>query len=964
MSSRRSLCQGVATWIILSVVATPAFAQSPEASPAPNDESPQAESQAGDNDQGAIVITGSRVARDGFDAPTPTTVLSADELQARGTTQIGAFLTEVPAFRASTSPQSNPQSSRGAGQYFADLRGLGNVRTLVLVDGRRFTPSSPEGQVDLNMIPTVLVDRIDVVTGGASAQWGSDAVAGVVNIILNTRLDGFRSDFSFGITTYGDNEEYRASLAYGSDFADGRGHFVVGGEHVTSDGVDSHFERPFGRDQQEQVSYSGVRPADAPSRFYASGVRPINMTRGGLIIGPNTGPGQALRGIQFGAGSTSQPFTYGTAVGTSAINFTGGEPGFSIRSGHYLIMPVERTNGLFHVNYELSDAIRLFGEVNYGRSGSDYTTAFPRDSAPGNVTIQRDNAYLPDNVRTIMLNNNITSFSLGREYRDFGPIDTSNFNTTVRAVLGGSGSLGGGWTWDAYYAYGRNEFRSIQENMKINQNLRFAVDAVRDLSGNIVCRDAAARAAGCVPINLFGEGSPSAAALNYVTGTAIYEVESVQQVAAANIQGEPFSTWAGPVSIAAGVEHRNERSEALSDQLSQGDAFAYGNPKAYEGSYTVNEGYFEAVVPLARDLPFARRLDLNGAVRYADYSTSGGVWTWKLGGTWEVTDFLTLRATRSRDIRAPNNSDLFAELNQIATLRNPFTGASGQVRVQLGGNPDLRPEKADTLTAGVVVSPTFIPGLRLSVDYWDIDISDAISSYNSQTVLDNCANEVNGGGAGFFCSFVDRTGNNVDEVRAPLLNIAGFRARGIDFEASYRFNLGGGTMNARLFGTYTKDLIFDDGLGVARTYNGAGVLQNVGSVIDRAGQVGGANSGFNTGATNAPSWVVNASLSYRLANWTATVQGRYVDGGLIDAALVGPDDEDYNPASPISIGDNTVSGRFYTNVALNYRVNAQVEVYGVVDNLFNVQPPFPYTALVGLYDKAGRTFRLGARLQF
>jgi outer membrane receptor protein involved in Fe transport len=962
MSSRLSLCQGVATWIILSAVASPAFAQPQTDGAAPAADPAQTAADA--EDQGAIVITGSRVARDGFDAPTPTTVLSADELQARGTTQIGAFLNEVPAFRASTSPQTNPQSSRGAGQYFADLRGLGNVRTLVLVDGRRFTPSSPEGQVDLNMIPTVLVDRIDVVTGGASAQWGSDAVAGVVNIILNTRLDGFRSDFSFGITTYGDNEEYRASLAYGSDFAGGRGHFVVGGEHVTSAGVDSHLERAFGRDQQEQVSYSGTRPADAPSRFYASGVRPINMTHGGLIIGPNTGPGQALRGIQFGPGSVSQPFNYGTAVGTSAINFTGGEPGFSIRSGHYLILPVERTTGLFHVNYEVSDAIRLFGEVNYGRSGSEYTTAYPRDTAPGAIVIQRDNAYLPDNVRQIMLANNITSFSLGREYRDFGPIETRNFNTTVRALLGGSGSLGGGWTWNAHYAYGRNEFRSTQANLKLIPNLRFAADAIRDGTGNIVCRDAAARAAGCVPINLFGEGSPNAAAIDYVTGTAIYTVDSTQQVAAANIQGEPFSTWAGPVSIAAGVEHRNERSEALSDPLSQADTFQYGNPKAYEGSYTVNEGYFEAVVPLARDLPFARRLDLNGAVRYADYSTSGGVWTWKIGGTWEVSDFLTLRATRSRDIRAPNNSDLFAELNQIATLRNPFTGASGQIRVQLGGNPDLRPEEADTLTLGVVLSPTFIPGLRLSVDYWDIKIDGAISSYNSQTVLDNCAAEVNAGAAGFFCGFVDRTGTNVDEVRAPLLNVAGFRARGVDFEASYRFNLGGGTMNARLFGTYTKDLIFDDGLGVARTYNGAGVLQNVGSVIDRAGQVGGANSGFNTGATNAPSWVVNASLSYRLDDWTATVQGRYVGGGLIDAALVGPDDPDYNPASPISIGDNTVPGRFYTSVALNYRVTDQVEIYGVVDNLTNEQPPFPYTALVGLYDKAGRTFRLGARLQF
>ncbi|MDQ8757439.1 TonB-dependent receptor [Sphingosinicella sp. LHD-64] len=953
MPNRRCLCRTAAAWVLAAASATPLLAQPPASGVAANAVPPQAE-------PGTIVITGSRVVRDGFDAPTPTTVLSAAELQARGTAQIGEFLNEVPAFRASASPQANPSAPRNAGQYFADLRGLGNVRTLVLVNGRRFTPSSPEGQVDLNMIPSVLVERIDVVTGGASAQWGSDAVAGVVNILLDTRLGGFRSDVSFAITTYGDNEEYRASLAYGSDFAGGHGHFVVGGEYVTSAGVANHYVRPFGRDQQELVSYPGTRPAGAPSRFYASGVTPITMTRGGLIIGPNTGLGQPLRGIQFGPGGVTQPFNYGTAVGTSAIDFTGGEPGFSIRSGHPLVRPVERAIALVHADYEVSDALRLFGELNYGRSGSDSTTPYPRDPAPGGIVIQRDNPFLPASVGAIMDANNIASFSLGREYRDFGPVRSRSFNTTVRALLGGAGALGGGWTWDAYYAYGRNEFRSTLANLKVNRNLRFAADAVRDGSGATVCRDAA----GCVPINLFGEGSPGAAAIDYVTATAIYDVDSTQQVAAANLQGEPVSTWAGPVSLAAGAEWRSERSVALSDPLSQADAFAYGNPKAFRGAYEVVEGYAEAVVPLARDLPFARRLDLNGAVRYADYSTSGGVWTWKLGGTWEVTDFLTLRATRSRDIRAPNNSDLYAETTAFFTLRNPLTGVSSQVSTRSGGNPQLRPEAADTLTLGLVLSPPVLPGLRLSVDYWDIRIDGAISSYDAQTVLDSCGAEIGVGRPGFFCGFVSLAGTTVTEVRTPLLNIAGFRARGVDFEASYRFDLAGGTMNARLFGTYTRNLIFDDGLGNARRYNAAGVIQSVGSIVERAGSVGGFTGGVNNGATNAPTWMLNASLSYRRDNWSAMVQGRYVGGGLIDPTLVGPDDPDYDPASPISIGDNTVPGRFYTSVAVTYRPSRQVELYGVVDNLTNAGPPFPYNALVGLYDKLGRNFRIGARLQF
>jgi len=236
---------------------------------------------------------------------------------------------------------------------------------LVLVDGRRFVPSSPEGQVDLNLIPSVMVSRVDVVTGGASAQWGSDAVTGVVNVILNNRLDGFKADFSYGESTYGDNQEVRASIAAGTGFAKGRGHLVVGGEYVKGDGVDSHYDRPFGRDLQEQVSHPGVRLAGQPSRFFARGVQPLIFTDGGVIIGTNTGVGQALRGIQFGPGGTVLPFAYGDAVGTSAINFSGGQPGLSIRSGHTLSLPVERSIAMFHADFDLNDSIRLFAEASF-----------------------------------------------------------------------------------------------------------------------------------------------------------------------------------------------------------------------------------------------------------------------------------------------------------------------------------------------------------------------------------------------------------------------------------------------------------------------------------------------------------------------------------------------------------------------------------------------------------------------
>lgn len=956
---RRRLC--LASSAIVAVLAPPTFVWSQDS-----------QSGAPVTSVDEVVVTASRIARSGFDAPTPTKVLDSESIQQRGLTNVGDFLIEVPAFRPSQTSQTNPQNSQGAGQNYADLRSLGNIRTLTLVDGRRHVPSSATGQVDLNLIPTVLVDRVDVVTGGASAAWGSDAVSGVVNVVLNRRLEGLRGETSFGITDHGDNEERQFALAFGTPFANGRGHMVMGGEYASSDGVESYADRAWGRLQGELVSYTGARPAGEPSRFYAEGVQALNMAYGGVIIGPTAGPGGPLRGIQFGPGGTVMPFEYGQQIGVSAINFSGGNAGLYARDGHQLIMPVERQTAMAHVDYELTPNVSAFVSLGYGRSGANFNTPPVRDTAVTAIVIQRDNAFLPDEVAAIMDANAITSFAMGRAHNDFGAVRAENINTTERFVAGLEGSLQGSWRWDAYFQHGRNTFDSQISNLRINQNFRYAYDAIDDGAGNIVCRNPTARAAGCVPLNLFGAGSPSDAAIDYVTGTQFYQVVTEQTVAAANMQGEPFSTWAGPVSVAFGAEYREESATATSDEIAQNSGFAYGNPKPFAGSYDAREAYLETVVPLLSDAPLARSLEFNGAIRYTDYSTSGGVTTWKLGLTWEPHEDLRLRTTRSRDIRAPNNSELFAVTSNNNTLRNPFSGATTQMSVISQSSPTLQPEESDTLTVGFVYSPSFLPGFRMSVDYYDIEIDGAIGGYSPQLLLDNCANEIAGGGAGFFCGFIDRTGTGagtvIDAVRVELLNIASLSTSGVDFEASYRMPVGSGNLTARLFGNYTDSLISDDGLGNPRTYDANGVIQNVGSVVDRAGQVGGFQSGANIGATNAPHWTVSGSLSYDQGPFTAMVMGRWVDGGTIDNTLVGPDSPDYDPASPISIANNRIDGRFYTNLSASYRLrddgDSQLQLYGVVNNLFDVEPPFPATAISGLYDRVGRSFRVGLRFTY
>ena len=990
MGSNWTRWLGTSAFIAIAVASSPAEAQStpgsvqqsatpPAAAATPQDEPPVNERAAERSEDRAvqdIIVTGTRVGMSGFTAPTPTKVLGAEQLTERGLSNVGDFLNEIPAFRPTQTPQSNTQNSRNSGQNFADLRALGSIRTLTLVNGRRFVPSSATGQVDLNLIPTSLISRIDVVTGGASAAYGSDAVAGVVNVILDNKLEGFKSDMSYGISQEGDADEKRLALAFGTPFADGRGHVVFGGEYVDSDGVHSFSDRAWGRRQSELVSYVGARPVGAPSRFYADGVQALNYAFGGVILGNNADTNSAngadvLRGIQFGPGGTVVPFPYGTAIGTSAINYTGGDPGLYARNGHQLVIPVSRRVAMASFDYELTDNLTLFAEGNYGRSSAQLRSPPVRDSTATGAVITRANAFLPAQIATIMDANGITSFGLGRQYDDFGEVRATSENKTERIVAGVKGRLGGSWSYDAYFQYGRNAYDLTIKGLRIEQNFKYALDSIL-LNGQAVCRDTTARALGCVPINIFGAGSPSQAAIKYVTGTAFYHVVTDQQVAAANLQGEPFSTWAGPVAIAVGAEYRKETADALADPISNVGGFNYTNARAFAGSYTVKEAYGEVTVPLARDVALLHKLDLNGALRVTDYSTTGGVTTWKVGATWEPVDGILVRASRSRDIRAPNNSDLFAVSTAFATLINPFTGSTGQITVISEPSPTLSPEKADTTTAGIVLSPGFLPGLNISVDYYNIKIDGAISTFAPQQLLDGCFAEISSGAAGYNCSFVNRTGTGnataINSVSTQLLNIAQLKTSGIDFDVSYRFPLGEGRITTRLSGNYTAHLISDDGQGVPRSYNTAGVITTVGSVVDRAGQLGGFTSAVNVGATAIPRWSLNGQVTYAIGGLTTTVAGRFFSNGTLDNTLVGPGDKDYDAASPISIGSNRVKGAFYLNLSAAYDIinsgKRKVQIYGLVNNVLNRDPSFPATGVSGLYDRIGRFFKLGVRTEF
>lgn len=707
----------------------------------------------------------------------------------------------------------------------------------------------------------------------------------------------------------------------GTGFANGRGHVVAAGEYYENGGVGDIFTRDWGRRDTQIVANPSPATNGQPRFIISDNVRLSTMTPGGIIT---SGP---LRGTVFGPGGTTSQYSYGTLAG-SLFMIGGGIPNQGLANGVLLVPRLQRAGAFVHADYDVSDAVTAFAEGSYGVNEAT------------SITIRTDSPYLPDSVRARAAALGQTSFSFGRISDDIGQIVVNVRNENLRLATGVKGKFGSGWSWDAYYQFGQNDYDQRQAGARINGNFTLAADAVRNAAGQIVCRSTlTAPGNGCVPINLFGQGSPSAAAIDYVTGDAVTRTLYTQHVAALNLRGEPVSTWAGPVSFATGVEYRREKQDTTSDAISQIDGFNQQNPKPLNGSFNVAEAYVETVVPLARDTGWAKNLDLNAAARYAHYSTVGGVVTWKAGVTWSVNDWLLLRGTRSRDIRAPNIFELNAAPTPTLTnINDPFTNTQVAVRQFLSGNTDLREEVANTWSGGVVLKPTFLRGFQLSVDYYRIDIRDAITSVQDNGTVSICAAT----GDPFFCGNIIRNpAGTITRVSSPYVNLGNLRTEGIDVETQYRMPLGAGDLTLRGVGTYTLHAISAFGQGA----------------IDRAGEVGTNNSTVNP----MPRFRGTLTGNYAQGGFNGTVQLNYIAKGSYDATYV----------DGVDINDNSVPSRLYTLVTLSQTVKAgdtSFQLFGTVSNLFDVAPPrVPSTTFFlptnpAFYDTVGRNFRFGVRV--
>jgi outer membrane receptor protein involved in Fe transport len=963
----------------------------------------------------AIIVTGSRIRSDGMQAPVPVTVVGAEELEALSPGALITGVSQLPQFYGNQTPNSGNFFVR-SGYGSLNLRGLGVNRTLTLLNGRRVPSTSAFGGVDINLFPEAMIASVETTTGGASAAYGTDAVAGVVNFIIDTDYTGLELSAQGGITDRGDGENYELSAAYGTSFADGRGHFLASAEYYDQRGIFNYEDR----DWYQAWGTFGSGTSDDPY-YFAPGVVSANASFDGTIFAPGT----PINGLQFDRSGNVSPFVPGSTlqgvIGTPPARTNGGsgdDLGGEVTS---LYPDLDRYSVFTYADFEVTDQFKVFGQYLHGRTHVwQYNT--PRASfggTPTALTIFQDNAFLPDSLRQTMIDDDIESFTLRRmgSIEDIGTMYIDDTTTQHIGVAGfewdidTGGGLLDGWQVDGFYQFGHSKRDWRQFGLRVDR-IFAAVDAVDDGTGNIVCRVSLFGDAfpGCQPINLFGRGNASGAAIDYVTGfepgqqisTPLYFADSgfslgqtydyetreekvglttfKQHFAEISASGNLFEGWAGPIAAALGGSYRKDSiRQVVQDVTNPPSDHDNGHPVLCNdeapglrgvsppdcantvgvqyskvsnilGSADVWEAFGELLVPLVDTDGFSAVASAAG--RWADYSGSGTIWAYKGGLELGIAHTVRLRGTYSRDVRAANLSERFDKTGGAATIDDPRTPAVEAITVTRfsGGNPNVRPEKADTYTAGVVFQPQFIPGLSASVDWYDIKIDGAISQVGNQQVLDRCFLE----NAQEFCDLVtlDPDGNII-LVGDVFVNVARARVSGIDAEVSYNtpVTLFGGdeSLSARAFGSWLLERSETNSSGIK---------------TDFAGQTGAAQ-GSQVYLPYAD-FKATGSLTYRNSGFSGLVQARYTGPGIHDVTLVEGD----------TILDNSVDSALYIDLRLGYEfplAGSEAEIFANVTNLFDEDPPVTpsYSAFLGyssqynssVYDVLGRRYTVGIKFK-
>ncbi len=925
------------------------------------------EQQAGSVEE--VIVTGSRIQLSGYEQPTPVSVISTEQIQNAAPQNIADYVSQMPAVAGSASPQSSNTSlsAHGAGLSTLNLRGLGGPRTLVLLDGQRSVASTNTGLVDINDLPQDLIARVDVVTGGASAAYGSDALSGVVNFVLDKEYLGTKGDISGGLTSYGDDPNWRARFTHGSAFNDGKGHFLASVDIGVRYGIKGV---PRGWNEHNALIVQNPNYTATNGQPFLLNVRQAvtwQATPGGIIT--SNGP---LKGIYFGQNGTPARFNFDGVIANPFAQ-TRDHRALSVSDAHTLDPYGANQRAFLRSSYQFTDHINGFVQLSYSHSKSIGKDVL--NFRINNVNVKADNAFIPASVQTIIAANGITQFTMGTFNRDLGIAGNDSDRYTNRYVVGFNGDFDAfekNWTWNAYFQKGVS--RTSARVMETLRNDRFALaaDSVRGPGGEIVCRSTLTNPTnGCVPYNLFGEGVNTQAAIDYLssgrdsgktTGFPQINEHFYQTVVAFDVQGSPFSTWAGPVSVAFGAERRTEATDGRVDD--QAGLWLIGNYVPIVGKYNVAEGFVETVVPLAREQVWAQTLDLNAAVRATSYSTSGFVATWKVGATWDIIPDFRVRVTRSRDIRAPNLAELFnaGGAAGTTTLIDRFRNVPVNNIGAVVGNLNLEPEKADTTGIGVVIQPRFLEGFTASADYYNIDIKGEIGSIGGQNVIDYCFQ-----GFKQFCAAITPDLSQLTAtpsqivVKTQPFNFASRLARGFDLEASYGFGLD------RFVESWTG--------GVAFRFMATRFLKNI--------QDNNIQPPYNSvGGGVIPRWRYNITASYSNDNVNLALTARGISKHSYDASRVecAPGTCPPNNLNFQTIDNNSLPAVWWFDGSFTYTFKSeedstrQIQTYLNVQNMLNKDPPIYANGPTGiahstpnansvLYDQLGRVFRAGVRFK-
>ena len=933
----------------------------------------------------SVVVTGSRVISDVANSPTPLTVVSTEQLAATTPSNIPDALNKLPVFLGSQTGRNVNNASNNSVGNVLNLRNFGVQRTLVLFDGHRAAASNSNGTVDVDNLPQMLMQRVDVVTGGASAVYGSDAVTGVVNFVLNKNFDGIKYEAGAGTGNEGYGTQYKAGVAFGTDLFGGRGHFEGSIHYFHQDQILMN-DMPYAKNGQAWTQ-TGAGTAAAPYTNVQYG-RLLNQPFNGAI----TCTACTVNGQTFTANGVIGPLNPGTPTSTSGVS-NGGDGSYDLDSSFQASLRTAESFGRF--SYNLDDSTDFYVQGMATESGN-YAVWYPdqrmNPGAGHPNTFFKNNPFLPATAQAALGNNGTfntagalgNTFQLSRVIQTLTTGDvldqnrsysTGSVNRYLSVTVGFDGNIANRWDWDAYYTHGESRQEEYNPRNTNQQKAYAQSDAVQNGAGQVQCYAAtqaatAAQYANCVPINPFGPTAISPSAYDYAVQRTQYVMTNIMDDMGASISGTIFDLPAGPVKGALSAEARwlsygvnsNASPTATVDCTglricnSTTPLWVQNVVASVQADENVYEFAGEFNVPILKDMPLVQDLSANIAGRFTNYSTSGDAETWKLGLDYHVNDTVRFRGTMSVDIRAPTLNDLYSPLQStISGLTDLISGQNGSSLLHSQGNSGLKPEVAHTYTAGVVLTPDFIPGLTTSIDYYRINLSQGITniSYGTQAIQQLCIASIPTGNLSPYCGLANRPipigqpgyntlANYPTYFVSEALNSATVKTEGVDIEADYGFDMA------------------DISPSLPGSVNMRGLL-SLQPYLDTVTFTGGA-----TTYTPMPKGRLTMFLGYQVGSWGINLQDTYLSSfnkqSLPTQVYAIPDVGAYNQLDAtldkkFTLDDSSVVDFYFTvqNVA-----NTQYPIWPTITSNPGLFYPAPFT----FGNSLGRYFQIGLRGNF